>query len=133
MKKEFFDALNAEILDILDNHVKEQITKALNKLQNISKNAPVAGLMATEYIANDLLALVDCPVGETIETELTTDTMDMKLVKKNFASTVAERNTVMMTKDNLMLLPDQAELVTKDGTMQITMASHHNLQVNTRQ
>ena len=55
--------------------------------------------------------------------------MEMKLVKKNFDVKKPDESTVMSNRDNMMILPDQKELINDEGNMQITMASHYNLQV----
>ena len=100
-------------------------------MQASAKDSPEASLKATEDIGQSLMTQVSVDDDKTVEVELNTKDMNIKLVKKNFATKEPETSTTMTNKDNMMILPDQAELLNHKREMQITMASHYNLQVTT--
>ena len=107
----------------------EKIEEYLYEAQQMTKHEPVVNLKVTVDIGEGLLVMVECDRDKNVTLELKTDNMEMKLVKKNFDVKKPDESTVMSNRDNMMILPDQKELINDEGNMQITMASHYNLQV----
>ena len=125
----FFDSFSSGTIDILGKEAQGKIQDGFESMQNSAKDSPEASLKATEDIGQSLMTQVSVDDDKTVEVELTTKDMNIKLVKKNFATKEPETSTTMTNKDNMMILPDQAELLDHKREMQITMASHYNLQV----
>jgi len=132
LQEKFFANFNiSQHIDPSNLEVLAQIEESLEGFQSQANDDPVASLTAVEGIGESLLDSVHCPPDQSVTLTLSTSHMDLNLIKKSFAEKRPEDDkTIMSTSDNIMILPDQEELLTEEGSIQITIASHYNLQAS---